>query len=120
MKKLIFYLLFILSICNKLMAYELSCSYKWNDETRHFFLEIKKDKVISKSSTHEIIVEGNVIQEINNHLYFGLPVKLGEKSGYRLTILDKETLKFREMVLHDPKIEDESSAIIQGVCDKVN
>jgi hypothetical protein len=102
------------------MAYELSCSYKWNDEIRHFFLEIKKDKVISKSSTHQIIIEEDIIQEINNHLYFGQTVILGETSGYRLHILDKETLKFREMVLHDPKIEVESSAVIQGVCFKVN
>ena len=107
-------------ICNKLMAYELSCSYKWKEEIRHFFMDIKKDKVTSKSSTYDIITDADIIKEINNHLYFGLPVARGENSGYRLTILDKETLKFREMVLHDPKNKIESSAIIQGNCYKVN
>ena len=105
-------------ICNKLMAYELSCSYKWKEEIRHFFMDIKKDKVTSKSSTYDIITDANIIKEINNHLYFGLPVVSGENSGYRLSILDKETLKFREMVLHDPNNKVERSAVIQGNCYK--
>ena len=120
MKKLLFFILFTLLICNKLIANELSCSYKWQDEILHFFLEIKKDKVTSKSSTYDIVVDGDIIEEINNHLYFGLPVVSDENSGYRLTILDKETLKFREMVLHDPNNEVERSAVIQGNCYKVN
>lgn len=102
------------------MAYELSCSYKWQEEIRHFFMDIKKDKVTSKSSTFDIVTNGDIIKEINNHLYIGSAVKIGENGGYRLTILDKETLKFREMVLHNPKNKVERSAIIEGNCFKAN
>ena len=44
----------------------------------------------------------------------------GKDNGYRLTILNKETLQFREMVLHDPKVEFQTSAIIEGSCYKIN
>ena len=83
-------------------------------------MDIKKNEVISKSDTYKITVRANIIQDINNHLYFGAVVVSGKDNGYRLTILNKETLQFREMVLHDPKVEFQTSAIIEGSCYKIN
>ena len=120
MKKVIFYILFFLLICNKLMAYELSCSYKWNEEKRHFFWEIKGNKVTSRSTTHQKIIDEDIIKEEDNHLYFGQTVYKGDVTGFRLSILDLETLKFRIVALNDPRIEKQSTDIIEGFCNKVN
>ena len=120
MKKVIFSILFFLLICNKLMANELSCSYKWNEETRHFFWEIKGNKVTSRSTTHQKIVEEDIIKGEDNHLYFGQTVHKGDETGFRLSILDLETLKFRVVALYDPRVEKKSTNIIEGFCNKVN
>ena len=63
------------------------------------------------------------IKEFRNHLYFGQnTIKDGreDRRGFRLSILDKETLKFRIVVIYNPKIEKNTSGIVEGTCDKVN
>ena len=99
--------IFVLLFSSSVFAENYYCSYLYDGES-----DIIEFNRIDNSNFNV----GVILDENNNFIYIGSNVQGFGHEGYRISIIDKNTKKFRMMVLYNPEDDGEQSAIIEGYC----